>query len=311
MKTSKILVLVAAGILAAALALVGCTSGGSSSKSASASASAASASASAASASASAASTSASATSASASAASASASAASGEATYKLVTPGKLTVITAAEYPPFENLENGEYVGLDIEIIKIVAEKLGLELAIENVNFDTIFTTIAGGVKADVSISGITVDPDRAKVVTFTDSYYTDDQAIAVMKGGNVTKDNANAELNKKDVKIAVQSGTTGESYVQENYPEATCVPYAASTDCFAYLQSGQVDAVCTNLAVVDKMIKTAYGDAEIVQSIATGEEYAIAVNQDNPLLTEAINKILAEMATDGTLDRLIEQYLG
>ena len=299
MKASKILALVAAGALAATIALVGCTSG-SSSSSASASASG----------SASASSASASATSASASAASASASSASGEATYKLVTPGKLTVIMQADYPPFENLVDGVYEGLDIEIIKIIADKLGLELVIENVNFDTIFTTIAGGVKADVSISGISALPERRELVDFSDSYYTDDQAVAVMKGGNITKDNAAQELNKEGVRIAVQSGTSGEEYVQENFPKAECVPYATSTDCFAYMQSGQVTAACTNLSVVDRMIKTAYNDAEMVMTIATGEDYAIAISKDNPLLTEAINKILAEMAADGTLDRLIGEYL-
>ncbi|MBE6473024.1 MAG: amino acid ABC transporter substrate-binding protein [Coriobacteriaceae bacterium] len=273
-------------VMVAALALVGCSSGSSSS----------------------AASSSASASSKSASASAASSSAASGE--MKLLNSGKLVVATSPDYPPFENLENGEYVGLDIEIAKAVGKELGLEVEFKNLQFDAIIPAIAAGGQADMGISGFSVDPDRAKEIDFTDSYYIDDQAIAVMKGGAVTKDNAATELNKEGVIIAVQSGTTGESYVKENFPKATVQPYGNSTDAFAALQSGQANAVCTNLAVVEKMLKDAYQDAEIVKSIATGEEYAIVVNKDNAALKTAINDALAKLKADGTIDKLVQQYM-
>jgi polar amino acid transport system substrate-binding protein len=228
----------------------------------------------------------------------------------KLLNSGKLVVATSPDYPPFENLENGEYVGLDIEIAKAVGKELGLEVEFKNLQFDAIIPAIAAGGQADMGISGFSVDPDRAKEIDFTDSYYIDDQAIAVMKGGAVTKDNAATELNKEGVIIAVQSGTTGESYVKENFPKATVQPYGNSTDAFAALQSGQANAVCTNLAVVEKMLKDAYQDAEIVKSIATGEEYAIVVNKDNAALKTAINDALAKLKADGTIDKLVQQYM-
>ena len=299
-KVYKFAIVAAIGALIAAMALVGCSSGGSSS----------SASASGSSASASSASASASASSASASAASASASAASaGAAQY--ITPGKLTIGTSPDYPPFENLdENGDYVGLDIEIGKAVAAKLGLEAEFKTLQFDAIIPAVVAGGQVDMGISGFSVDPERAKEVAFSDAYYIDDQAIAVMKGGEITAENADEKLNAEGVIIAVQSGTTGEAYVQENYPKATAQAYGNSTDAFAAMQAGQAQAVCTNKAVVDKMLADAYTDAEVVKAIATGEEYAIVINQDNAELISAVNGALAEMKASGELDRLIQAWL-
>ena len=281
MSKKKWLALVAAGAFAAALALVGCASGNSGSGSASGSASA-----------------------------SASGSA-SASTEMKLVKEGKLLIATSPDFPPFENLENGEMVGLDIEIGKAVAEKLGLEPEFVSLQFDSILTAVAAGTQADVGISGLTVDPERAKTVDFSDSYYVDDLSVAVMKNNaDITADNADEALNKEGVVIAVQSGTSGETYVKENYPKATVQPYGNSTDAFAALQSGQANAVCTNKAVVERMLANAYTDAQVVKSIATGEEYAVAVAQANKALTAAINKALEELQADGTIDALVAKYM-
>lgn len=233
------------------------------------------------------------------------------EAGYTLVTDGTLTVGTSPDYPPFENLENGEYVGLDIEIAKAVAQEMGLECEFKTQQFDTILPSVAAGGQVDMGISGITVDPERAEQVDFSDTYYIDDQAIAAMKGGSITAENATEALNAEGVVIAVQSGTTGETYVQENFPNATVQAYGNSTDCFAAMQAGQAVAVCTNKAVVEKMLADAYTDAEVVLSVATGEEYAIALSKDNPELTKAVNEALAKLQENGTIDELVTQYLG
>lgn len=281
MSKKKWLALVAAGALAAALALVGCASGNSGSGSASGSASA-----------------------------SASGSA-SASTEMKLVKEGKLLIATSPDFPPFENLENGEMVGLDIEIGKAVAEKLGLEPEFVSLQFDSILTAVAAGTQADVGISGLTVDPERAKTVDFSDSYYVDDLSVAAMKNNaDITANNADEALNKEGVVIAVQSGSSGETYVKENYPKATVQPYGNSTDAFAALQSGQANAVCTNKAVVERMLANAYTDAQVVKSIATGEEYAVAIAQENKALTAAINKALEELQADGTIDALVAKYM-
>ena len=286
----KLLALLAAGAVAATLGLFGCSSGGSAApadSSAPADTSAAAAPA----------------------AVETSAPAAAADE-IKLIAPGTLTVFTSADYPPFENLEGDEFVGLDMDLIKAIGAKLGLEVKIENQNFDSIITAVAGGKSCDVGISGFSVDPERAQTIDFSDPYYTDDQAVAVMKGGDITADNAADELNKEGVRIAVQSGTTGETYVEEHFPKAEAVPYTNSTDCFAYMQSGQVNAVCTNMAVVNRMLEGTYSDAEVVLTEATGEDYAIVISKDNPALTAAINGALAELKAEGALDQMLEQWL-
>lgn len=226
-----------------------------------------------------------------------------------LMTEGTLTIATSPDFPPFENLEGDEYVGFDIEVGKAIAENLGLEPAFVTLQFDAIIPAIQAGGQADIAISGLTVDPERAEQVDFSDSYYTDDQAIAVMKGGDITSDNAEDELNKEGVVIAVQSGTTGETFVKETFPNATVQPYGNSTDAFAAMQSGQANAVCTNISVVSQMLADAYQDAEVVYTAATGEEYAVAVSKDNPALLDAVNGAIEALEQDGTIDSLKEQF--
>lgn len=235
----------------------------------------------------------------------------SGEASYSLLNDGVITFATSPDFPPFENLDdNGDYVGLDIEIAKAVADQLGLECEFVTLQFDAIIPAIAAGGQADAGISGFTVDPERAEQIDFSDTYYTDNLSIAVMGDSEITSDNVDEMLNDSSMIIAVQTGTTGETYAQENFPNATTQGYGNSTDAFAAMASGQADAVITNSAVVEQMLADAYSDANIVSSIATGEEYAIVVSKDNPELTEAINEALANLQADGTIDDLIAEYL-
>lgn len=234
-----------------------------------------------------------------------------GTGSYTLINDGKLTIATSPDFPPFENLEGDEYVGFDIDLGKAIAEEMGLEAEFTTIQFDGIVPAIQAGGQADVGISGITVDPERAQSVDFTDPYYIADQSVAVMKGGDITSDNAADALNAEGMIIAVQSGTTGETFAQENFPNATIQPYGNATDCFAAMQAGQADAVCMDMAVVEQMVSDAYTDAEVVMTEATGEEYAIAVPKDNPELTSAINEAIATLQENGTIDDLTAQWLG
>lgn len=229
------------------------------------------------------------------------------EAAYTLVQDGKLTVITSADWEPLEFFQDGsdEIVGFDVDIVRAIAEEMGLELDIKNMKFDGLLTAIAAGGQADLAISGITVEPERAKQVDFTESYYVDDLAIAAMKGGSVNQGNAVEELNKEGVVITVQSGTSGESYCQENFPNATIQSHDNATDCFAAMQSGRANYVCTNYAVVNKMVSEAYDDAEIIFEVATGEEYAIVVSKDDPELLAAVNEAIQKLKENGTIDEL------
>ena len=242
----------------------------------------------------------------------AAASSAAADAGLGLVTDGKLTVGTSPDFPPFENLENDQYVGLDIDLAQALADKLGLELEMKTLQFDAIVPAVAAGGQVDLGISGITIDPEREEQVDFSDSYYIDDLSVVAMKANaDITADTFADALNQAGVTIAVQSGTTAESYAQENFPNATTQPYGNATDAFAAMQAGQANAVITNQAVGAKMVSESYTDAQVIKEIATGEEYGVAVSKDNSALLDAVNDALAAITDDGTLDSIVNKYFG
>lgn len=229
---------------------------------------------------------------------------------YTLVKDGTLTVGTAAEYEPFEYMEDGQYKGFDLDLIQDIAKKLGLTVEFANVDFDTIVPGVSSGTKYDVGIGAITVTPERKKEVDFTDSYYMDDQAIVTMKNNaDITGDNYKEKLDSADAKIAVQSGSTAEAFAKENFPNAELVPFKNATDCFSALQAGQSVALVTNRSVAAQLVATSFDNEQVIKLISTGEEYAIAVNKDNSGLKDAINKALKELTDDGTVDSLMGQY--
>ena len=216
-----------------------------------------------------------------------------------LLTEGSLTFAVSPDYPPFENLEDGEYVGLDMDLGRAIAEKLGLECVYTNLDFDGIVPAIAAGGQADAGLSGISITPDREEQVNFSEPYYIDNQAVAVPSSStDVTEDNAAEVLNTAEMTIAVQSGSTGADFAAENFPNAEQL-------------ACQANAVCGNLAVVEQMLAGAYTDLHVVLTSATGEEYAIAVNKDNAELLNAINDAIAALKEDGTIDELISANMG
>lgn len=235
---------------------------------------------------------------------------ASGSDTMQLVTDGTLTIGTSAEYEPFEYMEDGEYKGFDLELAQAIADDLGLELKIENVDFDTIVPGVASGTKYDMGIAAITATPEREKEVGFTDSYYMDDQAIVTMADNTeITGDNYADALNAEGVKIAVQSGSTAEAFAKENFPNAELVPFKNATDCFAAVQSSQANALVTNRSVAGQLVATSFSNEQVIKQISTGEEYAIAVNKDNTALLDALNDSIAKLTEDGTVDELMTKY--
>lgn len=139
-----------------------------------------------------------------------------------LITEGTITFATSPDYPPFENLENGGYVGLDMDLGRAIADHLGLTCEYTNIDFDGIIPAIVAGGQADAGLSGISITPERQEQVNFTDSYYVDNQAVATLSSNTaITEDNAVEALNSADVTIAVQSGSTGADFAAENYPNA------------------------------------------------------------------------------------------
>ncbi len=223
---------------------------------------------------------------------------------YTLVNPGTLTVISSEDFPPFENLENGEGVGFDIDIINEVGNRLGLQVDIQNYSFDGIVPAIAANSTADLGISGITITPEREDQILFSDPYFDSNQAIVVMKNSGITD-----VSQLKGATIAAQSGSTGSDWAKENIENANVVDYQEATACFAALQAGQAQAVSIDLPVAAQNIKTGYSDATIIQETPTGEQYGIVISKDNPGLQAAVNQALSDMKADGTYDQIYSKW--
>ena len=224
---------------------------------------------------------------------------------------GTLTVGTSAEYAPFEYKDdNGDYQGFDLELIKAIGDKLGLDVEYVNNDFDTLVPGVASGAKYDVAIAAITDTLEREKEVTFSDSYYMDDQAIVTkVDNTDITADNYSEKLNNADATIIVQSGSTAEAFAQENFPKAKIVPYKDATECFSALQSDKGDAVVTNRSVASQLTAEQFNTCQTIKQISTGEEYAIAINQGNTKLKDDINQAIKDLTDDGTVDALMAKY--
>lgn len=213
----------------------------------------------------------------------------------------KLTVATNAEFPPFEYLEGDEMVGADIEMAKALAEKMGREAEITNIDFDAALTGASTG-KYDVAIAGITADDERRQNMNFSDDYYQASQAIVVKADSDIK---AAADLEGKTV--SCQEGTTGEQYLLDN--DYNVQSYKTGPEAVAALVAGKVDAVVIDNAVAKALSEKQDGKTIVLEEPLTKESYAIAIKKGNDELTEEINKVLSELKSDGTLAQIFEKY--
>ena len=223
----------------------------------------------------------------------------------KVQAAGKLTVATSPDFPPFESLENGEVVGIEIDILQIICEKLGVELDIQQMDFDSVLPGVQTG-KFDLGASGISVTEKRQKNVLFTDPYCLAAQAIVVTEGSSVT---CKADLEGK--KVSVQTGTTAETFCMEAGYEVSS--FTANSDAQAALVGGKVDAwVIDDLTAADmvKIYNVEGGDQLVILDEAmTTEPYAFAFAFGSEDLVEEINTILNSLVEDGTVASIFEKY--
>ena len=267
--------LAAAGLSVAALALTAC--GGSSSSVASSVASSASSEA-------------------------ASTSAAAGELT--TVMAGKLTMATNATFPPYEmTTDSGDIEGIDVDTAKAIAEKLGLELQIDDMDFDAALLSVQQG-KADIAMAGITVTDERKAVMAFSDSYATGIQSIIVPEGADIASPD---DLAGK--KIGTQRGTTGYIYCTDDFGEDSVVAYDNGLTAVQALNNGQVDAVVIDNAPAKEYVAANPG-LKVLETSYAEEDYAIGMNKDNTALVEAVNAALEELKADGTLQSIVDKYI-
>ncbi len=227
-----------------------------------------------------------------------------------LIEDGKLTVVAELGFAPFEYMDEktGEPVGFDVDVINAVAEKMGLTASyLPNQKFDTLVPIIKQGGKADVSIAAITITDERLESVDFSEPYLDSNQAIVVAKGSSETEET----LNDASKQVVCQGGTTGDEWIGENLPDAVRVPVDDVTAALTGVQTGLYQAMVVDLPVASYMLAQSFSDLEIVKEIPTGEQYGIAVSKDNPELTQAVNKALEDMKSDGTMKEIETKWFG
>lgn len=227
-----------------------------------------------------------------------------------LIEDGKLTVVAELGFAPFEYMDEktGEPVGFDVDVINAVAEKMGLTASyLPNQKFDTLVPIIKQGGKADVSIAAVTITDERMESVDFSEPYLDSNQAIVVAKGSSETEET----LNDASKQVVCQGGTTGDEWIGENLPDAVRVPVDDVTAALTGVQTGLYQAMVVDLPVASYMLAQSFSDLQIVKEIPTGEQYGIAVSKDNPELTQAVNKALEDMKSDGTMKEIETKWFG
>ncbi len=221
----------------------------------------------------------------------------------KLSTDGKLVMATNASFPPYEYYENEKIVGIDAEVAELIAQKLGVELEIKDMEFGSIIGAVQTGA-VDMGMAGMTVTEDRLKTIDFSDSYATAVQVVIVKEDSEIASVD---DLEGKTV--GVQENTTGDIYASDDLGEENVKRYNKGNDAVAALASGVVDAVIIDNEPAKSFVAANDG-LKILETSYADEEYAIAVSKDNKALTEAINKALAELKADGSLDAIVEKYI-
>ena len=221
------------------------------------------------------------------------------------INEGKLVMATNAFFPPYEYYDGNDIVGIDAEIAGEVASRLGLELEIQDVEFDSIIAGIQSG-KYDIGCAGMTVTEERLQSVNFTTPYATGIQSIIVAEGSEITDLDV---LLDGDYVIGVQQGTTGDIYMSDEVGEDRVDRYNKGADAVLALINGNVDAV-----VIDNQPAQAFVAANegltILDTPYAVEDYAMAINKENEERLAEVNRVLGEMQADGTIDAIIEKYI-
>ena len=223
-----------------------------------------------------------------------------------------LEMATNAAFPPYEYKEGDSFAGIDIEIAQAIADKLGMELKINDVDFGTIVGGVETG-KFDMGIAGLTVTPERLKSVNFSTSYATGVQVVIVKEGSPITSVDDIITLGSK---IGVQQDTTGDIYSSDvpekwGFGEDNVTRYKTGADAVQALKSNpsKVTAVIIDNEPAKSFVAANDG-LKILDGEYANEDYAICVAKENTELLESINKALAELQADGTIDRIIAKYI-
>lgn len=230
------------------------------------------------------------------------------EAALNTVEAGKLIMSTNAAFPPYEmTTDDGGFEGIDVEIAGAIAEKLGLELEVDDMDFDAALLAVQQG-KSDIVMAGVSVTEDRLLVMNFSDSYATGVQSVIVKEGSDVNMDNLG------DYMIGCQRGTTGYIYASDTpenggYGEDHVTAYDNGASAVQALMNGQIDCVIIDNAPAAEYVAANPG-LTLLEGAWVEESYAIGLNKDNTALLDAVNHALAELTADGTVQAIIDKYI-
>lgn len=216
--------------------------------------------------------------------------------------PGTLVVGSDIPFPPFELGRAPNYDGYDIDLAEEIANRLELEVQIEDTAFDTIFRDLAQG-KFDMVASATTITPERERVVDFSNPYYFAEQALLVEQGSDIR-----SEEDLAGATVGAQDGTTGETYANDETDAETVRGYPEGPDAINALRAGQIDAVIIDLPFAEDAVQQ-QGGIEIAEEVVTREEYGLVFQQDADELRESVNATLQEIRDDGTFVRIYEEW--
>ena len=220
------------------------------------------------------------------------------------VNAGKLTMSTNAAFPPYEmTTDTGDFEGIDIEVAGAIAKKLGLELQVDDMDFDAALLAAQNG-KSDMVMAGVTVTDERLKVMDFSDTYAEGIQSIIVPEDSDIASaDDLAGKI------IGTQRGTTGYIYCTDDFGEDSVVAYDDGLTAVQALNNGQVDAVVIDNAPAKEFVAANPG-LKILDTAYAQEDYAIGVAKGNTELLNAINGALEELQADGTLQSIVDKYI-
>lgn len=223
----------------------------------------------------------------------------------------KLTMATEATFPPYEYYDVDAIVGIDVEVAQAIAEKLGMELEVTDIAFDSIIPGIQTG-KYDMGMAGMTVTDERKEQVNFSDSYATGVQVVIVKDDSPITSvDDLFAD--GASTVVGTQAGTTGFIYATSDIEDVglgTVKSFGKTTDAVEALKNGQVDCVILDNEPAKALVAANEG-LHILDTEYAVEDYAIAIAKENTDLLEKVNKALSELTADGTLQSIVDKYIG
>ena len=226
-------------------------------------------------------------------------------------TKGTLVMATNAAFPPYEYKDGDSFAGIDVEIAEKIAEKLGMTLEIQDVEFGSIIGGVQTG-KFDMGMAGLTVTDERKESVNFTNTYAKAKQVVIVKSDSSIASlDNLKGD---GSMKYGVQQDTTGDIYASDTienggYGEENVIRYKTGNDAVQALVNGKVDAVIIDNEPAKSFVAANEG-LTILDGAWVEEEYAIAIAKDNTELLDKVNTALEELIADGTVQSIIDKYI-